>query len=403
MRLAHALCVFETDCRLAAEPRYSSFCATQNDTVTMKMLIVGAGVAGLAIGWRLAQHGADVEILERGIVGRGATWASAGMIAPYAEDLHDVDPLSHFARRSRAEWPGFARDVEEASGQPIFYRESGSLIVADSWERARALCARAVASGQRATASWLPCDRLRAREPLLSVSVLGGLYLSDDAQVDNRALGEALCTAAIKAGVRLRERCEVRSLVRDGGHVRGVITANGPIEADRIVLACGAWMSRIADLGSVGPPLVKPVKGQMIACEPPPGLALPQSLIWGADVYLVPRKDALFIGATVEDANFDTSISREARDFLLAAAARLIPSLADWRVTEMWAGLRPRTPDDAPVLGATATKGLYVASGQFRNGILFAPVVADALCRIILDKEIHPGLGAFDPRRFNIL
>jgi glycine oxidase len=403
MRLAHALCTFETDCDLVAEPCFQSFCATQDDTVTMKVLIVGAGVAGLAIGWRLAQRGADVEILERGIAGRGATWASAGMIAPHAEHLHDGDTLSDFASRSRAEWPGFAHDMEAASGQSIFYRESGSLIVTDSAERARALAARAAAPGQGAAGTWLPCDRLREREPLLSAAMLGGLHLSEDAQVDNRALGDALCTAAMKAGVRLRERCEVRSLIRDGGHMRGVVTASGPIEADRIVLACGAWMNRIADFGSVGPPLVKPVKGQMIACEPPPGLALPQSLIWGADVYLVPRKDDLFIGATVEDANFDTSISREARDFLLAAAARLIPSLADWRVTEMWAGLRPRTPDDAPVLGATATPGLYVASGQFRNGILFAPVVADVMCRIILEEEIYHGLGAFDPRRFDIL
>jgi len=113
----------------------------------------------------------------------------------------------------------------------------------------------------------------------------------------------------------------------------------------------------------------------------------------------VPRKDRLFIGATVEDASFDLSISREARDSLLAAATRLIPTLDQWRVAEMWAGLRPRTPDDAPVLGATAVAGLHVAGGQFRNGILFAPAVADMLCHLIVDGT-RSAPSAFDPRRF---
>jgi glycine oxidase len=110
----------------------------------------------------------------------------------------------------------------------------------------------------------------------------------------------------------------------------------------------------------------------------------------------------MFIGATVEDASFDMSVSREARDFLLGTATQLIPALASWRVTEMWAGLRPRTPDDAPVLGAAAIPGLYVASGQFRNGILFAPAVAETLCRLIMNGNPGSGLHAFDPRRFAI-
>jgi glycine oxidase len=141
---------------------------------------------------------------------------------------------------------------------------------------------------------------------------------------------------------------------------------------------------------------------EMAACEAPAATALPQTLIWADDVYLVPRGRRLFIGATVEDASFDTSVSRDARDHLLAAAGRIIPSLAGWRLAEMWAGLRPRTPDDAPVLGATAVDGLFVAGGQFRNGILFAPAVADTICGLILGQPARAEHRAFDPLRFSV-
>jgi glycine oxidase len=226
--------------------------------------------------------------------------------------------------------------------------------------------------------------------------------MAEDAQVDNRALTDALCTAIRKAGAHLHERCEVRSLVVQEGRARAVVTADGLLDADLIVLACGAWMNLIGGIGPQDLPPVKPAKGQMIACEPPTAMSLPRAPIWAEDVYLVPRKDRIFIGATVEDASFDTSVSRDARDYLLQAATRLIPTLPSWRVAEMWTGLRPRTPDDAPVLGAAAIAGLYVASGQFRNGILFAPAVADTLCRLILNGAPGSGHCAFDPRRFAI-
>jgi len=363
----------------------------------MKILIVGAGVAGLAIGWRLAEAGMDVEILERGVAGRGATWASAGMIAPGAELRRDKSPMEDFAQDARAQWPQFAKALEAVSGQSISYSETGSLLLAESPERSHVLETQAAHDG--AHSQWLAPAQLREREPLLSRSLLGALYLGDDAQVDNRALSDALCIAVAKAGARLHERCDVRSVVIQEGRARGVITAEGAFEADLIVLACGAWMNLIGGIGADVLPPVKPAKGQMVACESPAGTILPRSPIWAQDVYLVPRTDRLFIGATVEDASFDLSISREARDSLLAAATRLIPTLDQWRVAEMWAGLRPRTPDDAPVLGATAVAGLHVAGGQFRNGILFAPAVADMLCHLIVDGT-RSAPSAFDPRRF---
>ena len=369
----------------------------------MKVLIVGAGVAGLAVGWRLAAAGIAVEILERGLAGRAATWASAGMIAAGAELGTEKNPTAQFAREARAKWPGFAQDLEAASGCRIDYRQTGSLIVAQSPHRARTLenHARALAR-DGGTASWVERAELRRREPLLSPNLLGALHIMGDAQVDNRALSDALRAALMNAGGVLREHCEVRALAIQDGRALGVVTADGVIASDTIVLACGAWVNMIGGMVADDLPPVKPAKGQMAACEAPAATALPRALIWADDIYLVPRGGRLFIGATVEDASFDTSVSRDARDHLMAAAKRIIPALGEWRLAEMWAGLRPRTPDDAPVLGATQVAGLLIAGGQFRNGILFAPAVADAICALVLGQPGRTEHRAFDPRRFAV-
>lgn len=367
----------------------------------MKVIIVGAGIAGLAIGWRLAQAGATVEIIDRGLAGLGATWAAAGMIAPGAEVHDEPDAVAQFASASRAAWPGFARELETESGRDIGYSEPGSLIVASNDAQARVLENRArevAASGD--TAEWLTPSVLRRREPLLSSALRGALYVRNDAQVDNRQTVEALRAALARRRVAIHENSEVRGLLIEQDRACGIIRAGGPVEADAVVVSAGAWLNSLGDIAGELPP-VSPVKGQMVAVQPPNGAALPKHLLWGEDAYLVPRRGRVLIGATVEDAGFDTSVSKEACERLVAAAAHLVPALAGWHVAEMWAGLRPRTPDGAPVLGACGIEGLYVAGGQFRNGILFAPAVADALSRAVLSARPVSEIEAFSPRRFN--
>jgi glycine oxidase len=362
----------------------------------MKVIIVGAGIAGMAIGWRLAQAGADVELYDRGLAGRGATWAAAGMIAPGAELKDESDELATFARCSRAAWPSFAEEIEAESGSSIGYGEPGSLIVALDDARARALKPHAGALDT----SWIEPALLRQQEPLVSFDLRGALYIPGDAQVDNRRTAEALRVALARRNVALHENSEVRGLLITDNRVRGVAFATGSAAADAVIIASGAWLNEFGGAPAELPPIA-PVKGQMIAVEPPAGTALPKHLLWGDDVYMVPRRGRLLIGATVEDAGFDTSVSAEICARLVSAGARIIPSLREWPVAEMWAGLRPRTPDGAPVLGASAVDGLYVAGGQFRNGILFAPAVADAMQQIVLTSQSAPGLRSFDPKRFN--
>jgi glycine oxidase len=360
----------------------------------MKVLIVGAGVAGLATGWRLAQAGASVEIFDRGLAGHGATWASAGMLAPGAELGPDASPLARFAHESRAAWPAFAADLEAASGVELGYREDGSLLVAWDERAARDLKQRAArlnAHGMEAT--WFPATDVIRRESLLSSDVGGALFVAGDAQVDSRALGEALRAALIRLNVRIRESCGVEALVVDGRTTKGIVTPEGKVLGDRVVLATGAWLNGIGGVPKGLLPEVKPIKGQMASVLPPKGVALPRALVWDEEVYLVPRRDRLLIGATVEDVGFDTSVTAEARERLVGAAARLLRGFNGWGLAELWAGLRPKASDEAPVLGETEIAGLWVAGGQYRNGILFAPLLAQRICAALLNQGAgHPGV-----------
>jgi glycine oxidase len=365
----------------------------------MKVIIVGAGIAGMAIGWRLAQAGAEVELYDRGLAGRGATWAAAGMIAPGAELKDESEELAAFARRSRAAWPGFAAELEAESGCGIGYSEPGSLILALNDERASVLAQHARELNPFG-AEWLAPQTVPQREPLVSPDVRGALYIPDDAQVDNRFTAEALRIALARRNIVIHENTEVRGLFITDHRVRGIVCAKGTVAGDAVIVASGAWLNEFGGASAELPPVV-PVKGQMVAVQAPPGTLLPKHLLWGDDAYMVTRGGQVLIGATVEDAGFDTSVSADAGARLLSSAVRIVPGLRGWPVSEMWAGLRPRTPDGAPVLGASSVEGLYVAGGQFRNGILFAPAVADAMQQIVLTSQSASELRGFDPRRFN--
>jgi len=355
----------------------------------VKVIVIGAGVAGLSIGWRLQQAGASVTVFDRAQPGHGATWASAGMIAAAGEMGAAKSPLAEFARHSSALWPGFARDVEESSGQEVFYRRCGALILArssvgtlDGWDGAE----------------WLDTAQARAREPLLATDIAGAIWAPDEAQVDSRALGRALALCFMRAGGRLVPNESVVRCTVQSGRVTSVITPFANYEAEIFILAAGAWSGGMDGLPPDAAPPVKPVKGEMLALVPPDGTVLPKHIVWGNDGYMVPRRDRLLIGATSEEKGFDTSVTVAARELLLSRARYAMPALAQWHLVEHWAGLRPGTPDDLPIVGQTSVAGLYAATGQYRNGILLAPAIAENISRVILENGA--GIAAFDPSRF---
>jgi glycine oxidase len=172
-------------------------------------------------------------------------------------------------------------------------------------------------------------------------------------------------------------------------------------KADAFVLAAGAWSAGIPGLPKEIATSVKPMKGEMIALERPASSPFPGHVVWGRSIYAVPRRNQLLIGATVADAGFDTRPTKAARDWLRSRADALMPALKDWVEAEHWAGLRPGSADELPLLGITTVGRLYAATGQYRNGILFAPAIADAISRLVLEHKVPPEIVAFDPRRFS--
>jgi glycine oxidase len=353
----------------------------------MKVVIIGAGVAGLSIGWRLAQAGMEVTILERAQPGSGASWAAAGMIAVTAELMEADTSEIEFARHSNGLWPDFAQEVETASGQEIGYRRSGALILAED----EAALARL--SEKAGGLAMLSPAEARALAPMVSGALAGALWSPKEAQVDNRALGVALTLAFQRAGGRLFANEAVVRIERRDGRAAIAHTAFGLYHADLFVLAAGAWSGLIeAELAPI-----TPVKGEMIALAPSKGVKLPGPVIWGHGIYAVPRDGRLLIGATVESVGFDTRLTGQALNFLMDRAEALMPGLKDWTLADHWAGLRPRAPDGLPLLGPTAVEGLWLAGGQFRNGILFAPAIAENIAGQVAGKA--PPIPAFDPRR----
>ena len=325
------------------------------------------------------------------------------MIAAAAEMGHGDSPEAAFARRANGLWPDFAKELEAQSGVNIGYRRNGSLMVALRNEvRRHSHSAEnpgaANLHAQGADITMLDGETARAKEPMLTGNVAGAIWAPHEALVDSQALCRALAVAFVRAGGELQSNETVVRIETDAGHATGVVTPFKTHKADAYVLAAGAWSSRIEGLPPEAVPPVIPIKGEILVLAQPAGARLPEHTVWGNEIYVTPRGNRLLVGATVERAGYDTSLSQDAQEWLRKQSNGLMPSLEEWEIAEHWAGLRPASPDGLPILGETAVKGLYVASGQYRNGILFAPAVAEVLSRLVLERTAD--VPAFSPLRF---
>lgn len=365
--------------------------------------VVGAGVNGLAIAWQLAKRGCEVDVYDRGPVGRGATWASAGMLAAGAEAEPGESAVTDLGRRAQAVWPEFAAEVEADSGIDPELRTDGLLIAATTRDEAEKLRHdQEFLQSQGVAAEWLSGAEARRREPYLRAGLTGALYSPNDWQANNRRLVEGLAEAARRAGVRIHEYSTVDALRHDGRRVTGLTVDGAAVDAEAVVLAAGAWSRQIAGVPEVVEAPIRPIKGQMLALAMDPEAPLLSHVLWAPKVYLVPRRDGtLLIGATVEEKGFDDQLTAGGVFALLEAAWRAIPAIEELAIREMWVGHRPGSRDDAPVLGATAVDGLYLANGHHRNGILLAPVTAKAVAAEILTGAPEPLLDPFRVGRFH--
>ncbi len=235
---------------------------------------------------------------------------------------------------------------------------------------------------------------------MLTPVISGAAWAADEAQVDNRAMGRALAQAFVRAGGELlRNEPAVRFEIAEDKAL-AVRTPFKFYEADAFVIAAGAWSGQFEDLPENLLPPVTPVKGEMIALAAPENARMPERVIWGNDVYMVPHYRRLFIGATVSQSGFDTSVTDNAEQWLRNRSIALMPALETWVVDEHWAGLRPASPDELPILGPTRIPNLFIATGQYRNGILFTPAIAEVMAQTILYGKLPPEYAAFDARRF---
>jgi len=368
----------------------------------IRVAVIGAGVIGLGIAWRLAQRGAAVTVFDQGAAGAGASHAAAGMLAACAEAEPGEEALTALGRLSQSLWPGFAAELERASGLTVDLRREGTLVVAPTADD----LARLRHQLQFQHSLGLPLELIsaaeaRRREPHLA-GLAGAVFSPQDHQVDNRKLAAALRAAAAGAGAVIREHEGVESVLVVQGRAAGVRLRNGTEwPADAVVLAAGAWSRSIAGLPAPLRPPVRPVKGQMLALRMDPAAPLVNHVVWAPNVYLVPRRDGrLIVGATVEEKGFDQSLTAGGILALLEAAWRVVPAIEELTIDEMWVGHRPGSRDDAPILGPGPVEGLVYATGHHRNGILLAPVTADAIARLVLDREVEAAIRPFGIERF---
>jgi glycine oxidase len=368
-----------------------------------KVAIIGAGVVGLGIAWRLAARGAFVEVFDRGAAGAGATHAAAGMLAACAEAEPGEEALIALGRESQARWPSFAAEILQASGIDVELRTEGTLVVALTADDQARLHHHLVFQHKLGLPlQWITAAETRRREPHLAGKLAGAVWSPEDHQVDNRKLALALRIAAEGMGAIVREHTPVKEISITDGRADGVILADETrISADVVVLAAGAWSRGIAGLPHEQRPPVRPIKGQMLALRMDPNAPLLNHVVRAPGVYFVPRRDGrLIVGATVEEKAFDTSLTAGGLLTLLEAGWRAVPSIEELPIEEMWVGHRPGSRDDAPILGRGPVDGLIYATGHHRNGILLAPVTVDAMARLIFEGVLDPAIRPFGVERF---
>ena len=368
--------------------------------------IIGAGVIGLGIAWRLALRGVPVAVFDKGASGAGASHAAAGMLAACAEAEPGEEALVTLGRASQARWPAFAAELKQASGVDVGLRSEGTLVVAlTSDDQARLGHQLVFQQKLGLPLQWISAAETRRREPHLAGKLAGAVFSPEDTQVDNRKLAAALRIAAEMAGASISEHQAVKTISNDAGRVNGIVLADGSkVAADVVVLAAGAWSRNIDGLAPELRPPVRPIKGQMLALRMDPTAPLLTHVVWAPGAYLVPRLDGrLLVGATVEEKGYDTSLTAGGILTLLEAAWRVVPAVEELPIDEMWVGHRPGSRDDAPILGTGLIDGLIYATGHHRNGILLTPITADAIAELVLDGAADPAIRPFSIERFGSL
>ena len=351
---------------------------------TWDVIIIGGGIIGLSLAISLRKLGATVLIVERGEPGREASHAAAGMLADFPLEMPPA--LQNLACASARMYPEFVHELQDESGMNVDLRDQGTIFFAmpDNLRDHPKLTSDCPLPS--------PLDQL---EPALAPVNLQAIYLKERS-VDPRALTAAALKAARHRAVDLSSGTAVTEVLLENGRAIGVGTDKTSYAAPVVVNCAGAWAGQV-------PPHrfpTRPMKGQMLSLAAT-SRDLLRHVIRAPEVYLVPRSDGrILAGATVEDAGYDKRTDAGTIQRMHQAAIRLVPALVQARMLEAWAGLRPGSPDNLPILGATSTPGYFVATGHFRDGILLAPVTAHVMAQMVTGGKPDCDVSAFSPARF---
>jgi len=362
------------------------------------VVVVGAGVQGTSVALRLAQAGRKVTVLERAIPGAEASSAAGGILSPGVEAA-EPGPFYALCRASLARYEAFAREVEALSGMSVGFRMLGTLEVALDDDHAKLLAARA----EKILRHGLPVEVLddaavRRLEPALSPEARGALFFPDEATVDPRLLGRALYVAAARAGATFVTG-QVKRIATEGGRIAGVDHESGRIAAAQVVLAAGSW-SLLVEGHGLPQGAVRPVRGQIAVLDTRPPLLA--RAVFSGHGYVVPRADGrVLCGSTMEEVGFEKAVTAGGLRHVLSVAIGIAPALERAPVVETWSNFRPASPDGEPILGAGTVPGLFYATGHTRNGILLAPITADAISAAVLGRPPPVDLAPFSPERLS--
>lgn len=370
------------------------------------VIVIGGGVIGLSIAWRAAHRGLAVTVLDPS-PGSGASHAAAGMLTPVSELQYGEESLLRLNMASADRYASFAAELADASGLPSGYRACGTLAVAlDADDRAVLKDLHTFQARLGLASEWLTSRECRRLEPMLSPAVSGGLHVEADHQIDNRRLVAALIAACERAGVEL-VRARAAALLTGGDRATGVRLDDGTeLAAGQVVLAAGCWSNAVEGLPPGTLPPVRPVKGEILRLRVPEPYAPflsrnVRGVVKGGSMYLVPRADGeLVVGATEHELGYDTEVTAGGVYELLRDAHELVPGITELPLVETHAGLRPGTPDNAPVIGAADLPGLVLATGHYRHGVLLTPITADAVAELLTEGTVPEVVRPWGPGRF---
>jgi glycine oxidase len=377
------------------------------------VIVIGAGVIGCAVAYELAKAGCRVQVLETRAPGQGATRASAGVLCPYighstssgsprakSRGEGHEDKLRDLGARSLAMYDAFIERLRRDSGRDIIYQRNGTFEIALDDADVERLTAQAVLLGeQNVEFKWVQPAAFDDYEPRVTKHALGALLIPVHGFAGVTSLTLAAAAAAEQSGARFTNDIGAVRIFSLPGNRVGVQTSTSMWDADRVVLAAGSWSSQIT-VQEADPVPVKPIRGQLLQLAAKPGEV--RRALWGTNGYLVPWPDgSVLVGATIEDVGFDETHTDDAVRALRRAAAELVPSLGEAPLTNVRTGLRPKGPDDLPMLGPSrAVPGLFYATAHYRNGVLLAPLTVQLVRELVLGDAADPALRDLDPARF---